>query len=900
MESAFSRNRQRLAARDGYDVAFCHNCFHEWYLNEGATSPPPPCPRCEAEVVEIVEDNDNDPRGYQQPGPLPMFAEVLMGLSGLGSLARPGSRSESQMSDAGYDNHIDRNHDGRDRNAPYDPFSNPGDTLHHDDVDDALDDDMYSDPDEADIEEEEYHGPNNVYMYRSTQHFDPGDPDEEPPTGPSLPQLGLRSFLPHMRTQGQQNHHQQPPPREPPREPQPVPQREPQDPPRRAPAADPADPRAILNTFMQMMHGLGDGNRTGSSGPETLFSGGGNGNGNGNTTTRRHQTTTINTNFGTTSFTIATGPLQPNAAGNFNAVFANIMGNVGPPNVDAQNQGQNQDPNRQRGPGANGSNGTLPPFSDALQNLLAMIMGQGATAAYNGDAVHSDEALDRIITMLMENGRGPTGAPPAAQSALDELERKKVDAKMLEPDGHAECTICITEVQLDEEVLYLPCKHWFHEECVVTWLRQHNTCPVCRHALAPATNTANSSNNTSNNRSNPVPGAAPPAGGDQAEQQQQPPQPQHRPISDFLRNHRLNTSQHMTDHLRFHQEQVNRARLNAIRAAANRPTDPGPVPGSNSNNGTRPIPDLHLNPFPPGTFGGGSASPFGTASPFNTGSPFNAGSPFQQPSPSPTPSAVHTPASSSSHNASHYRSSRVPEREAAAERERRRRDSHSPTASNNASIRMRFTNSSSSQSQTQSQTDRLREQREQQQQQREQREQQQREQREHQEHIDAWMDYDEFPSAASAFSTRNRQRSSQSGQANSGQTQTQSGSGSNGAGHYFWYSSMGPTHTGMPNAGESNTGASNNTDPSPGGTYDGSSDRNSANTAHINIQLPGLSTMFSNSSHGGDPSSGGNESGPASNANNAGNSNSNGGGGFFSSLFRGFGSGNTSNARRRS
>lgn len=34
-----------------------------------------------------------------------------------------------------------------------------------------------------------------------------------------------------------------------------------------------------------------------------------------------------------------------------------------------------------------------------------------------------------------------------------------------------------------QEALTLPCKHSFHEECIVPWVRVKGTCPVCRFEL---------------------------------------------------------------------------------------------------------------------------------------------------------------------------------------------------------------------------------------------------------------------------------------------------------------------------------------------------------------------------------------------------------------------------------
>jgi len=46
-----------------------------------------------------------------------------------------------------------------------------------------------------------------------------------------------------------------------------------------------------------------------------------------------------------------------------------------------------------------------------------------------------------------------------------------------------DCQVCFDHFQ-DEDTLYkLPCKHMFHEACIMPWLEKHNTCPSCRAEL---------------------------------------------------------------------------------------------------------------------------------------------------------------------------------------------------------------------------------------------------------------------------------------------------------------------------------------------------------------------------------------------------------------------------------
>lgn len=142
-----------------------------------------------------------------------------------------------------------------------------------------------------------------------------------------------------------------------------------------------------------------------------------------------------------------------------------------------QNVAQPSDPNTpQTGPR------TTPGFP-GLHQLFASVLNP-ANAAH-GDVVYSEEALDRIISQFMEGQAGSSAPGPASAAAIEALPKKKVDKDMLGSDGKAECSVCMDNVELDDEVTVLPCQHWFHGECVGAWLKEHDTCPHCRQGIMP-------------------------------------------------------------------------------------------------------------------------------------------------------------------------------------------------------------------------------------------------------------------------------------------------------------------------------------------------------------------------------------------------------------------------------
>ncbi|KAK3938604.1 hypothetical protein QBC46DRAFT_162117 [Diplogelasinospora grovesii] len=125
----------------------------------------------------------------------------------------------------------------------------------------------------------------------------------------------------------------------------------------------------------------------------------------------------------------------------------------------------------------------LQTLAAALSAMLASLFNN-TTAAMFGDYVHTQEALDRLMAQLAEQHAQNSGAPPASQSAIDKLEVKEIDDMLLGPgDDRSKCVICVDDMVRGDMATVLPCKHFFHGECVSPWLKQHRTCPVCRKSI---------------------------------------------------------------------------------------------------------------------------------------------------------------------------------------------------------------------------------------------------------------------------------------------------------------------------------------------------------------------------------------------------------------------------------
>ncbi|KAL8460090.1 hypothetical protein ACS0TY_031852 [Phlomoides rotata] len=87
-----------------------------------------------------------------------------------------------------------------------------------------------------------------------------------------------------------------------------------------------------------------------------------------------------------------------------------------------------------------------------------------------------------------DNQRAP---PPVSRSSINALPSIKISKKHIRADST--CAVCKERFELGSQVMKLPCKHLYHSDCIVPWLEQRNSCPVCRQQLTSQQRTDDSS-----------------------------------------------------------------------------------------------------------------------------------------------------------------------------------------------------------------------------------------------------------------------------------------------------------------------------------------------------------------------------------------------------------------------
>lgn len=140
------------------------------------------------------------------------------------------------------------------------------------------------------------------------------------------------------------------------------------------------------------------------------------------------------------------------------------------------------------GGGGGGSGGIV--VVDPSGMPLMLLHSGGAAAGGGGNIPGASlgdyfigPGLEALIQRLAENDPNRYGTPPASKTAVEALPAVKISEEHLRHDYSSECTVCKEDFEVGEETRQLPCKHLYHHDCIMPWLKMHSSCPVCRFQM---------------------------------------------------------------------------------------------------------------------------------------------------------------------------------------------------------------------------------------------------------------------------------------------------------------------------------------------------------------------------------------------------------------------------------
>ncbi|CAH1450618.1 unnamed protein product [Lactuca virosa] len=98
----------------------------------------------------------------------------------------------------------------------------------------------------------------------------------------------------------------------------------------------------------------------------------------------------------------------------------------------------------------------------------------------NGESLSHQNATFEEPNDVSNEEEG-TRSPPTPISVIEALPLVSLTQSHLA--NKSDCPICKDEFEVGGEVRELPCKHFYHPDCIIPWLSVHNTCPVCRYVI---------------------------------------------------------------------------------------------------------------------------------------------------------------------------------------------------------------------------------------------------------------------------------------------------------------------------------------------------------------------------------------------------------------------------------
>ncbi|MCO5551148.1 hypothetical protein L7F22_004645 [Adiantum nelumboides] len=120
--------------------------------------------------------------------------------------------------------------------------------------------------------------------------------------------------------------------------------------------------------------------------------------------------------------------------------------------------------------------------------------------------VHAPRSLEILLQRLLSGilQSGLSGSLPASKAAIAAMPTFKIAKQNLGSQACGdfdetvhECAVCKEVFEIGGEVKEMPCKHFYHSDCILPWLELHSSCPLCRQEMPADEEERSSSSATS-------------------------------------------------------------------------------------------------------------------------------------------------------------------------------------------------------------------------------------------------------------------------------------------------------------------------------------------------------------------------------------------------------------------
>ncbi|GAX78647.1 hypothetical protein CEUSTIGMA_g6085.t1 [Chlamydomonas eustigma] len=137
--------------------------------------------------------------------------------------------------------------------------------------------------------------------------------------------------------------------------------------------------------------------------------------------------------------------------------------------------------------------------SSLLQNQASLQQHMALNAEADAPlSPRDDDEGPRTHSSKFRNAMGDSAAPEPNASSSEDFKCDKKAGQVDRPaqsisadtegsteaaDSDTTCIVCLLDYEDGDILRQLPCKHDFHKDCIDSWMKHHQTCPICRKEL---------------------------------------------------------------------------------------------------------------------------------------------------------------------------------------------------------------------------------------------------------------------------------------------------------------------------------------------------------------------------------------------------------------------------------